>query len=241
MEGWVAISPQKFGSGAGYRLRLLPSEPFYQARRMHRINDKPFPCGRSLNTKTAKWEGKCLACDHYNDFWKSGAPRCWKGTPEEFQHHLMSLKPIERYYYKVIDRDNENKGPMRWACGKTLHTTIIEAMVGNPMMPNIQPLGDVTHPLLGYDFFINATMKRLPNGNEYPDYKGSQFLPTSKLHEDPAVVKQWLEAAASMQFVHVVRSDEAVLEALKAEYGYLGAPRGKKRYRNITEPWQPAW
>jgi hypothetical protein len=153
----------------------------FHASRVHQIAGKPVHCHKAYNHKEAKFLGECIACTHYGDFWKNGAPRCCK-------------------------------------------------------------MGDVTHPVTGHDFFINRSLVRTPNGAQYPQYNGSQFMPATPLHKDREVMESWMRLTDDIDFDFPYKSDEEILDLLEEEYGYLGAPRNKKRvYRSITEPFEPSW
>jgi hypothetical protein len=185
-------------------VRLLPpaakgmfgraKNPFYQSTRVHKLNGRNYQCLKILEDK--RWNGDCPVCRYYNWLWQESD----KQAPEladQTQANARAIKPIERYYYNVLVRQQVNSngevetnvGPKILSVGKTLHKRIIMAIVGDKEL-NEPPLGDVTDLKTGRDFKIIKTMRQ--SGREsYPNYSDSKFLDVSPLG-NPDKIKEWL-------------------------------------------------
>lgn len=185
-------------------VRLLPpapkgafgreKNPFYQATRVHKLNGRNYQCLKQLEDK--RWMGDCPVCRYYNWLWQESEKQA-PDLADQTQNNARAIKPIERYYYNVIVRQQVNSngevetniGPKILSVGKTLHKRIIMAIVGDKEL-NEPPLGDVTDLKGGRDFKIIKTMRQ--SGREsYPNYSDSKFLDVSPLG-DPDLVKEWL-------------------------------------------------
>jgi len=185
-------------------VRLLPpapkgtfnreKPPFYQSTRVHKLNGRNYQCLKQLEDK--RWMGDCPVCRYYNWLWQESEKQA-PDLAEQTQNNARAIKPIERYYYNVLVRQQVNSngevetnvGPKILSVGKTLHKRIITAIVGDKEL-NEDPLGDVTDLKTGRDFKIIKTMRQ--SGREaYPNYSDSKFLDVSPLG-DPDQVKEWL-------------------------------------------------
>jgi hypothetical protein len=185
-------------------MRLLPPapkgafgrdrNPFYQATRTHKLKGRSYQCIKQLEDK--KWVGDCPVCRYYNWLWQE-SERQSPDLADATQNKAREIKPIERYYYNVMVRQQVNSsgevetnvGPKILSVGKTLHKMIIRAIVGDKEL-NEAPLGDVTDLKTGRDFKLIKTMRQ--SGREsYPNYSDSKFLDVSPLG-DPDKVKEWL-------------------------------------------------
>lgn len=215
-------------------VRLLPpaapgkferkKNPFYQATRVHRINNKSLHCSKTL--VGGKWVGECPICRYYNWLWAESD----KKSPDEaasLQAQARAIKPIERYYYNVIIRQvvnpntqevQKNVGPKILSIGKTLHKMIIRAIVGDEQL-NEDPLGDVTDPLKGRDFKIIKVMRQ-SGKDSYPNYSDSKFIDPSPLGE-PDQVKKWLENELDLVALRVVLDAEELKKQLKIHLGLI--------------------
>ena len=185
-------------------VRLLPpapkgafgreKNPFYQATRVHKLNGRNYQCLKTLEDK--RWVGDCPVCRYYNWLWQESDKQS-PDLAEQTQNNARAIKPIERYYYNVLVRQQVNAngevetnvGPKILSVGKTLHKRIIVAIVGDKEL-NEDPLGDVTDLKNGRDFKIIKTMRQ-SGRNTFPNYSDSKFLDVSPLG-DPDQVKEWL-------------------------------------------------
>ena len=189
-----------------FAMRLLPpaakgmfgreKNPFYVPSRVHHLNGRYSHCLKTLVDK--KWQGDCPVCRYYNWLWKE-SERQSPDAAVQTQNKARAIKPIDRYYYNVMVRQQINNktqeietnvGPKIWATGKTLHGTILKFILGDKTM-DITPLGDVTDPKTGRDFKLIKVMKQ-SGKDSFPTYNDSKFLAQSPLG-DPDQVKAWLE------------------------------------------------
>lgn len=221
------------GNGAVV-LRLLPpatagmferkKSPFFQATRTHRLNNRSYHCPKVLNG--TKWVGKCPICEYYNWLWKESDTKP-ADEAKSLQTQARNIKPVERYYYNVIVRQvvnpstqevQKNVGPKILSIGKTLHKSIIEAIVGREDIGE-PPLGDVTDLLKGRDFKIIKSMRQ-SGKDAYPTYDNSKFLEPSPLGE-PDDVKRWLENVHDLVALRVVLDAEELKKQLKIHLGLI--------------------
>jgi len=172
-----------------------PKNPFYAPSRVHRLNNRYYHCLKVLVDK--KWQGDCPVCRYYNWLWKE-SERQSPDVATQTQNKARAIKPIDRYYYNVIVRQQVNSktqevetnvGPKIWAVGKTLHGIILKFILGDKTM-DIASLGDVTDPKTGRDFKLIKVMKQ-SGKDSFPTYNDSKFLAQSPLGE-PDQVKEWL-------------------------------------------------
>ena len=186
-------------------MRLLPPaakgafgrerNPFYLPSRVHKLNGRFYHCLKHLEDK--KWQGDCPVCRFYNYLWKKSEQQA-PDIQLQTQNQARAIKPIERYYYNVLVRQQINSktqeietnvGPKIWATGKTLHGKIIKQILGDKSLDKAG-LGDVTDIKTGRDFKLIKVMRQ--SGREsFPNYDDSTFLGISPLG-DPDQVEKWL-------------------------------------------------
>lgn len=215
-------------------VRILPALPdqkfFYQATRTHKLNDRNIHCPRVL--QAGKWVGKCPICEYYSYLYQQSD----KGASdaEALIAEARSIKPVERYYYNVIVRDNaetgqgEKDGPLILSVGKIIHTKIILGICGNKEF-NEEPLGNIMHPETGRDFKI---IKKQKPGGQYPEYSDSKFLGVSELSKDKAKIEKWLEARHNLGALRKVLSEEELKKALRI---YKGLEQDSRQSFNPEE------
>jgi len=238
----------------GFTIRICPplkGKKFCLRTRNHRVGSKTFQCHKEVVDN--KWQGECVICDQYNKLWKEhlgdgfemlsstpvSKPRFFPGSLEDFKRELTTIKPSERYYFNIIVREEEERGVVKWSCGKTIYAKILEGIVGNKSNPNVPPLGDITDPKKGYDLYVLRTIKNHDSGS-WPDYSGSQFLPSTPLGK-PKQIKLWLSQLHDLTALRILPSKESMLSALEDVFGYLGPVSPKQKYRSLTDPFEPAW
>lgn len=198
--------------------------PFFQATRVHRLNNRSYHCSKELISH--KWQGECPICRYYNWLWQESD----KKAPDEaaaMQAQARAMKPIERYYYNCLVRQvispntqevQKNVGPKILSIGKTLHKMIVRAIVGAKELDE-PPLGDVTDPVKGRDFKIIKAMRQ--SGKEsYPNYSDSKFLDLSPLG-DVDDVKKWLDNVHDLVALRVVLGAEELKKQLKIHLGLI--------------------
>jgi hypothetical protein len=218
-----------------FDLRILPPKQgckLFHGCRTHRLANGTHFCHMTL--KDGKWIGQCDYCSLFTALWR-----------QQREQEAKQIKPVERIYYNVIDRRNQDKGPLVFSMGKTLHTIIITAIAGQVnflrQSGHIQkPLGDVTHYKTGRDFQVRRFMQHGPGGIQYPDYSQSGFLEPSKA----GTKKEWDFWMASLHTLSTIpRMEDAatVKSVIEQHMGFdLDQPKVKKGrvYRSIDAEWE---
>jgi len=95
------------------------------------------------------------------------------------------MEPKLRTFVPVIVRGKENEGVKFWGFGKTVYQDIL-GYIADP------DYGDITDPITGRDIVLDVTSAEESNA-AYPTTAIRIKPATSKLSDDPAVVKQLLE------------------------------------------------
>jgi len=173
-------------------MRLLPpaakgmfgqdENPFYLITAIHRVNGKSLHDIRDY--VSGKWVGRNPICEYMRQLWKDSE----QSAPEEAakkQALYRNIKPVERYYYNVIVREEraedglvkKNVGPKILSVGKTVHEIILRGILGDKEM-NQPRLGDVTDSKKGCDFKLVKTIRK-SGDQSFPNYEGSHFLEES--------------------------------------------------------------
>lgn len=219
--------------------------------RNHRVGKQTFQCHKEVVDN--KWQGECTICDQYNKFWKEhhrdndsglgpnpvSKPKFFPGSLENFKHELIAIKPFERYYFNIIVRGNEERGVLKWACGRSIYTKIIEGIFGNESNPNVPRLGNISDSKKGHDLYIKRIMNS-DRGASWPDYSGSQFLPSTPLGT-PKQIKLWLSQLHDLSALRILSSEDSMSSALEDAFGYLGPFDSKTKYRSLNDPFEPSW
>jgi len=212
MDNFVKM-PEKEGY---VLLRLLPAlkgKWHFCATRIHRLgeypNSKTFHCLRQ-RVKTPK--GFMWLNPTNNP--KDDCPICHQNT-------ARGIKPIERFYWNTIVRQqlnpktnsmDTNVGPKVFSCGKTLQTIIIDSINGN-QITGLKKLGNVLHPSEGRDFRLVKKIKKGNGGFEYPDYAQSSFEDISPLGTD-SEIKSWLANLHDLDSFRVLLPREEIIAAM---------------------------
>lgn len=241
------------------QVRFLPAVsenlPYFVFRYHHQSGWKnPSVCHKDF--VNGKWEGKCLICHHYNEFWKDGPPRFYRGDKDKnkFQNAIRTLKPLERFFWNIVIRGEESAGTLQWASGSFIQKTVLVGMLGSE---SFHPLGDVTDLKSGYDLIIRRHPDRMGE-MQYPNYSSSGFASAPSPLGTEEQIHKWMsqrkhfvkcskedvrlyEHFADIK-VLVMKTDEEMLADLESVYGYLGPSRNKKTiYRYVDEPFEPQW
>lgn len=170
--------------------------PFFLTTRIHKINGRSYHCPKEFDGKYWKI-GRCPICDYYNSLWAE-SKKVDPTRADALQTEARNIKPIERYYYNVIVRQQHNPqtneveknvGPKILSVGKTIHSRIIRAICGDEAMQE-PALGDITHFQTGRDFKIVKAM-RASGKDTYPNYSESRFLDPSPLGT-PEQIQTWM-------------------------------------------------
>ena len=173
-----------------FQIRILPplkDGNLFEARRQHYGINGASQCSKEMAAN--KWIGECPICDHYNALWEQSHKYEKTGDytkAQELSAEARKVKPVERFYYNVIDRSNDDTAvPQIYAVGKQVHKQIIAAIIGDEAMDE-EPLGDITDPVKGYDIRIIKEMKA-----QWPAYTVRPRMNSSILGT-PEQIKNWL-------------------------------------------------
>lgn len=207
-------------------MRLLPpaskDNPFYLRTALHRVN------GKSLHDIREYVDGKWVGnnnpiVEYIRKLWKeseSDAP----AEAERKRNLYRQLKPVERYYYNVIVREErdengnvkKNVGPKILSVGKTVHEIILRGILGDTEM-NQPRLGDVTDCKSGYDFKLVKTIRK-SGDQQFPNYEASHFLEQSTAG-DPDDWKTWMENLHDLKALRVLKTAEELKNELAIHLG----------------------
>ena len=219
------------------QLRILPrkkGQQIFCVTRVHTLinpttgQKKTYHCPKNLvKTKRGeKWEGDCIICKVYSDLWQKSEEKTGKAQ-EDLQDQARAIKPVERYYYNVIVRQEKDKdgnviknvGPKIYSCGKTVHAKIVRAIVGDEDAGE-NPLGDVSHPVSGRDFRVVKKTIKGGGGREYPNYDNSKFEDVSPAgsHDE---LETWLENLNDLQALRALKSPDELKHALRVHLGMV--------------------
>lgn len=228
LENFVRM-PEGKGS---VTMRILPpaakgmfgreKNPFYLITALHRVNGKSIHDIREYSN--GKWVGNNNPIVEYiRRLWKESendAP----AEAERKRNLYRQLKPVERYYYNVIVREErdengnvkKNVGPKILSVGKTVHEIILRGILGDAEM-NQARLGDVTDPKTGYDFKLIKTIRK-SGDQQYPNYEGSHFLEQSPAG-DPDEWKKWMENLHDLETLRVLKTADELKHELAVHLG----------------------
>lgn len=233
MEKYVRL-PERDGFSL---LRFLPRRkgtPFFVVTRVHTLNNpatrqkRTYHCPKTLvkTDRGDRWQGDCIICKYYNDLWQKSEGLSGKAQ-EELQNQARAIKPVERYYYNCIVRQEKDKdgnikknvGPKIYSCGKTVHSKIIRAILGDATAGE-KPLGDVSHPTNGRDFRVVKKVVKGGGGNEYPNYDNSKFEDPSPAGS-PDELEKWTDNAHDLQALRVLKTADELKHALRVHLGMV--------------------
>jgi hypothetical protein len=239
LEKFVKL-PEKQGNVV---LRFMPikkGQKFFCVTRVHTLTNpntkrkRAYHCRRQLvqTDRVPKWMGDCIICKYYSDLWQKSEGLSGK-QQEDLQNQARAIKPVERYYYNVIVRQQKNKdgvvennvGPKIYSCGKNQHAKITRAIVGDEVAGD-KPLGDITHPINGRDFKVVKKIVKGGGGMEYPNYDDSKFEDPSPLGTKEEI-SRWLEATHDLQALRVVKDPEELKQALRVHLGMVKEDEAK--------------
>lgn len=222
-------------------MRFLPRKKgtkLFCATRTHTLTNpvtrqkRAYHCPKELvqterNGKpTPQWKGDCIICKYYSDLWQKSESLSGKAQ-EDLQNKAREIKPVERYYYNVIVRQEKdpktgevqkNVGPKIFSCGKQLHAKIMRAIVGDKDAGEA-PLGDITHPTTGRDFKVVKKITKSGN-REFPNYDFSKFEAESAAGTT-ADLDKWLEDIHDLQTLRKLKSEDELKHALRVHLGMV--------------------
>jgi hypothetical protein len=212
-------------------MRLLPpapagmfgrdKNPFYLVTALHRVNGKSLHDIREY--VNGKWVGKNPICEYMRALWKE-SEQAAPAEAEQKRSLYRQIKPIERYYYNVIVREEraedgtikKNVGPKILSVGKTVHEIILRGILGDKEM-NQPELGDVTDFKNGYDFKLVKTIRK-SGDQSFPNYEGSHFLEQSP-SGDPDECKRWMENLHDLNALRILKTYEELEHELLVHLG----------------------
>lgn len=226
------LMPEKEGFTT---VRLLPpakGKKFFCATRTHRLGKRNLHCPRELVTIQGKkrWvdsnpKDPCPICKFYNGLWRESED-AEADEAKVLQDDARKIKPIERYYYNSIARQQVNKkgeveknvGPKILSIGKTLHERIVRAITGDAKNEE-KGLGDVSDLKIGRDFKIVKKLRG--QGKEvYPYYEESKFLEPSALG-DKDQVDLWLGQMHDLSALRILKTSAELDIALQKYNGVI--------------------
>lgn len=207
-------------------MRLLPpkdGKPFYLVTALHRLNGKSIHDIREYNRETGKWVGNNPIVDYIRHCWKQ-SEQAAPAERDRLQALYRQLKPVERYYYNVIVREErgedgtvkKNVGPKILSVGKMVHEIILRGILGDKEM-NQPKLGDVTDQKSGYDFKLVKTIRK-SGDQQFPNYEGSHFLEQSPAGT-PDEWKTWIENLHDLESLRILKTAEELEHELQVHLG----------------------
>ena len=215
----------QFPEEGAITVRILPPShgmvlPF-QATRLHKLNGKSYHCRKTLSG--GKWIGKigeCPPCDHYNDLWNRANNKANAAKAASFIDTARKIKPIERYYYNCVVRDDPSQtGVKILSVGKTIHGGILQAYVGNKKIAALKALGKI-HEVTGKEGRDLMIVKKIKKGVEkFPEYE-LHWCDPSPLG-NPDQIKEWLAQCYNLADLRTLKSAEELKLELKRELGLI--------------------
>jgi hypothetical protein len=236
-------------------LRFLPpqkSKPLYCSTRIHNLGTKRFHCSRVkkhlpngifwVNSSNNPADD-CPICQEYSRLWKMSNTQTG-AEQQRTQAQARQIKPIERYYWNVIVRQQVNKngvleknvGPKILSCGKTLQTIVLESINGSELTGR-KKLGNITHPVTGRDFRL---VKKIVKGNmnsEYPKYDQSSFEDPSELGTE-AEITQWINNMHGLEELRTLRPRDEMLVAMREHFN--GGVSVTSEWEGVSQQNSPA-
>lgn len=125
------------------------------------------------------------------------------GKPDD-RTLAKNLQPKMRAYAPVIVRGQEDKGVMVWAFGKIVYQRLLGFFID-------EDYGDITDPLQGFD--LKVTISQQP-GKQFQDTVVDCKGRPSKLHDDSATIKKWLDSTPNLDDMYRLKSREEIESVL---------------------------
>jgi hypothetical protein len=178
-------------------IRILPSwDPlfpnrFYKKVGKHNIFGEKYFCPKDTT------EQPCPLCEQRYRLYKSA-----KFRPEDATL-AKELKSIQRFYWNVIVRGQEQKGVQKFECGSKLADKIMNIILNELKR-------DITDPEQGHDLVVNRRM----NG-EYPDYTNSYII----IQPSPLGNPEWLDHLHNFDKEFVPKSYDELRDVLERSFG----------------------
>lgn len=114
------------------------------------------------------------------------------------------LSPKMRCYAPVIVRGEEEKGVQIWAFGKIVYQRMLGFFLD-------EEVGDILSPTEGFD--LKVTISKAP-GKQFNDTMVDPARRPSKLHEDSAIAKKWLDNIPNLDDMYRLKSTQEIESVL---------------------------
>lgn len=135
------------------------------------------------------------------------ASKLWKGDKED-KENAKKLFPNTRYYAKIIDRSNEDGGPILWAFGRNVYLRLMSFFADE----DIEDYLDVDD---GFDLKVNVKKQGAKiNGRDVFTTDIDVARKRSKLSKDPKKVKEWSEVELNPLDMFKKRSYDEITKIL---------------------------
>jgi hypothetical protein len=171
-------------------IRVLPAvgdmDFFFQTVGRHYLpNKETVYCPQFTSEK----ELPCPICDLVNELYAAG---------DKASKELASnIRVSKRYWMNVIDRDNEDAGPLIFTPGVTVMNALASYI-------NDPDYGDIFDEVDGLDMIIERTGKGLST-----EYQVKASRKSTLLSDDDELIDEWIEKAHDLTWVEVsMDSDE---------------------------------
>jgi hypothetical protein len=105
------------------------------------------------------------------------------------------LQPKMRAYAPVIVRGQEDKGPLVWSFGKLVYQRLLSFFLD-------EDYGNIIDPNEGFD--LKVTITQAP-GKQFADTVIDCKGRPSRLHDDPATVKRWLDSIPNIDDMYQLK------------------------------------
>ncbi len=220
---FALILDEKSNSGTR-RIRILPtkdgSSPFKEAW-YHEIQvggkwQKFYDPGKNDNERSPLNEV-------YEELMSTG-----KESDKELAKQYKSRK---FYIVKVIDRDHEEDGVKFW---RFKHNYKNDGIL-DKIIPIWRNKGDITDPEKGRDLIIELTKQKTPKGAAYTTVSTIMYEDAAPIHEDKAVLKEWVEDEMTWLDVYSKKPVEYLEAIARGEVPRWDSDKGGYVYSNDEE------
>ena len=110
------------------------------------------------------------------------------------------LSPKMRCYAPVIVRGEEDKGVQIWAFGKIVYQRMLGFFLD-------EEVGDILSPTDGFD--LKVTISKAP-GKQFNDTMVDPARRPTKLHEDAALSKKWLDSIPNLDDMYRLKNTQEI-------------------------------
>jgi hypothetical protein len=110
------------------------------------------------------------------------------------------LAPKMRCYAPVVVRGEEDKGVQVWSFGKVVYQRMLSFFLD-------EEVGDILDPSQGFDLKVTITKAQ---GKQFNDTMVDPARRPSKLHEDGATAKKWLDSVPNLDDMYRLKSTQEI-------------------------------